>query len=374
MIEKKPNPLDVVLAGCGRAGRRHLKAIDYYEKKGLVRLRALLDTDGAAALALLKERRAKQPVTIGLPEMLPETTPDLVIVATPPRFHAPMAKTALGMGAHVIVEKPMTLDLDEAADLVRLEQTTDRLIVPCLTYRYVPGVREIKSWLNAAPLGRLLSASVIVRWGHDQAYYDQAPWFGRWEEEGGAIVNQTIHALDLIFYLAGTMPSEVTAMLAPPYHRMEAADLGMGIFRLPDGALVSVEGSTVTDPARHEASFFMRYEKGTLRAGMCGRDVDFSVTPDRKAATETIRPVRRALGRLLRENGPSVLRHVGRAHTLLLGDVIQALRKGTAPAASAKDGLTSLQLVLTLLESAKTGCVKSFPTTSFSLAQMNTKD
>ncbi|HHU04557.1 MAG: Gfo/Idh/MocA family oxidoreductase [Saccharofermentanales bacterium] len=363
----KKKVTEVILVGLGSAGKRHLRAINFYEKRGKLRLVALVETSekARAEFAALRKGLPVLPIAGSLPESPPA---DLVAIATPPTSHLDLALYAMEKGADVIVEKPMTLRVAEGKTMQDKSEQSGRCIIPCLTYRFYPGVQELKDFLTAGSFGRILSATATVRWGHDQAYYDQSNWLGTWEHEGGALMNQAIHALDLVFYLLGELPQDAVCRLAPPYHDIEAADLGMGVFSLDSGALVAIEGSTLTDPKQQEASIFLRYEKGTLSAGIKGGKISFSLTYDEKTK-KSPRILRPALKRLIKRDGVGIIKHVGKAHTLLYGAVLDS-QTACSDLPSAADGLSSLSLVLTLLEAAKRGHAVSYPSENFTLEDM----
>lgn len=375
----------VILVGLGSAGKRHLRAIDFYEKRGRLQLVGLVETSGKMLASLQSARKKNLPLphTAGSLEDLYEKlesdgspVADLVAIATPPALHTELALFAMEKGADVIVEKPMTLTVEEGKILQEKSKTSGRCVIPCLTYRFYPAVRELKDFLTSGSFGRILSATAIVRWGHDQAYYDQSDWLGSWEHEGGALMNQTIHALDLIFYLLDELPQEAMCRLAPPYHDIEAADLALGIFSMNSGALVAVEGSTITDPEQQEAEIFLRYEKGTLAAGIKSGKINYLLTYDDKTK-KTPAIVRPALKHLVKRDGVGIIRHVGKAHTLMYGAVLEALTELDVPEPAVcidlptvADGLSSLSLVLTLLEAAKTEQVVTYPSENFELKDM----
>ncbi|NLV98377.1 MAG: Gfo/Idh/MocA family oxidoreductase [Clostridiaceae bacterium] len=366
----------IILVGLGSAGRRHLRAIDFYEKRGLLQLAGVVEPSQQVLSSFITSRKMSLPLpptAASLEEIYEKldihTGPpaDLVAIATPPGLHTDLALLAMKNGADVIVEKPMTLTVREGEILQEMSLASGRNIIPCLTYRFYPAVRELKEFLTSGSFGRPLSANMIVRWGHDQAYYDRSSWLGSWEHEGGALMNQTIHALDLVFYLLGELPQEATCKLAPPYHDIEAADLAMGVFSLESGALVAVEGSTLTDPQQQEAEIFLRYEKGTFAAGIKSGKINFSLSyDDKKNKTPAI--VRPALKHLLKRDGLGIIKHIGKAHTLMYGAVLESDLASDLPAAA--DGLSSLRLVLTLLEAAKKGQAVSYPSENFELKDM----
>lgn len=382
---KSDNITKVILVGLGSAGKRHLRAIDFYEKRGRLELVGLVETDEKMLADFQSLRRGNLPLpptATSLEDLYAKLgntkspVAHLVAIATPPELHTELSLYAMDKGADVIVEKPMTLDIKQAKLLQKQSEISGRRIFPCLTYRFYPAVKELKNFLQSGSFGRILSATATVRWGHDQAYYDGSTWLGSWEHEGGALMNQTIHALDLIFYLLDELPQDAMCRLAPPYHDIEAADLAMGIFKLKSGALISIEGSTLTDPAQKEAGIFLRYEKGTLAAGIRGGKITYSLTYDNKTIKAPA-VVRKSLKNLIKRDGLGILKHVGKAHTLMYGAILEALAEwetldpivpGDLPTAA--EGLSSLSLVLTLLKAAKTGQIVPYPSEDFELKDM----
>jgi predicted dehydrogenase len=373
---RKNKSKKIILVGLGSAGKRHLRAIDFYERRGLLQLLGVVEPGEQTLANFITTRKMGRslPATAGsLSEIYGKLNgdagppADFVAIATPPALHTELALLAMKNGADVIVEKPMTLTVAEGKILQEMSEASGRCIIPCLTYRFYPAVRELKDFLASGSFGRLLSANMIVRWGHDQAYYDQSSWLGSWEHEGGALMNQTIHALDLVFYLMGELPQEAMCKLAPPFHDIEAADLAMGVYSMASGALVAVEGSTLTDPRRQEAEIFLRYEQGTFAAGIKAGKIKYSLSYDdiRKKAPPI---VRQSLKHLLKRDGFGIFKHLGKAHTLMYGRVLESALSSDLPTVA--DGLSSLSLVLTLLEAAKKGRTIPYPSENFELKDM----
>ena len=238
--------------------RDSLKAIHFFEKRRFVELKAIVDKNKQAIESALASRPAqfKRPlVSDNIDEILEKTPIDLTVIATPPTSHFPLAMKALDAHSHLIVEKPLTLDMGEAEEMIELAQERKRKLAVGMKYRYIPGVREIKDFIDSGAFGDVLYGSTAVRWGHDQAYYDQAPWFGTWERDGGALMNQSIHAVDLMAWLMSAEPLTATAVLLRQCHEMEAADLAVGTLMLRGNRLLHIEGTTNTNPEAKSALF-----------------------------------------------------------------------------------------------------------------------
>ncbi|HZK29144.1 MAG TPA: Gfo/Idh/MocA family oxidoreductase [Clostridia bacterium] len=370
--QKPDKPLRVLVIGCGRASRDHLRAIAYFEKRGYLTLAGLVDRDSQAMSQVIQSRGSHMPVPAVSGDagaMFAKKTFDLTVIATPPSTHAALAQKALTAGTHLIVEKPLTLDAGQADMLVLKAKECGRTLATGLKYRYIPGVFAIKSWIESGHLGEILYGTATVLWGHDQAYYDQADWFGTWSAEGGALMNQSIHALDLMAWLMDARPVEATAVLARQCHDIEAADLVMGILSLEGNRFLLLEGTTNTDPSQHEASFFLRCERGTVRASFVGGKPKVSVMDDdgkqygRGLMLEAVR-------QHVRREGVGVLRQVGNPYTFLYADMLDAIVDGRPPIAPGEAGRDSLMQALALLHAGRMRQTVPFPAEHFRMEDM----
>lgn len=396
---KRQHPLRVMVVGCGRAAAAHFKAIDYFERKNQLVLTAIVDRDQKAIERTLLGRRSGSPTPMAandFKEVLACQDIDICVIATPPQTHASIGLAALEAGAHLIVEKPLALDRDDAYALCDAARERNLKIAVGLKYRYIPGVQELKKWLNSGFIGDVLYGSVIVRWGHDQAYYDQAPWFGTWEAEGGALMNQSIHALDLMTWLMEGDPVRATAVLARQAHRIEAADLAFGTLELTSPQaeclkensskfhdqptpqaqprlqtrLLNIEGTTSTRPDVNEASFFIRGAKGTLRASLADGKPSVVAEDDTGHRYEK-KLLLSAVKRHIKREGIGVLKELGHPMTFLYADFIDAIDDDRLPLVTGEDGCAALENVLSLFYAAKEGKTVDLPIPpSFSLSHM----
>ena len=370
--QKPDRPLRLVMVGCGRASRAHLKAISYFEKRGFLSLEGLVDRDRLMMEEVLKNRgpRLPQPhLSHDAETLFRKFSFDIAVIATPPPTHGPIAMRALEAGLHLVIEKPLTLDLDQADQLISEAKARERILAVGMKYRYFPGVGDIRALIQGGFLGEVLYGVTSVRWGHDQSYYDQAAWFGTWEAEGGALMNQSIHGLDLMAYLMDARPLEATAVLARQCHDMEAADLVSGILTLEGNRYLLLEGTTKTDAGRQEASFFLRCEKGTVRAGFAGGHQSVSVKLDqgRELANKLI--LKAVFSQIHRE-GMGIVRQMGNPYTFLYADLLDAITEKRPPVAPGEAGRESLASALALLQSGKEKRTVTCPPSGFHLREM----
>lgn len=357
-------PLSVALVGLGRVADKHLKAIRFWESKGELVLAAAVDPKENIRAKKLQAAGYQReiPCFNCLEDMLREVVPDICAVTGPSGSHFALAKEALQAGCHLLVEKPFTLDLDEADELIELAGSNNLKISVGHIYRYMITIKELQEDLSAGKFGRILNAAVIVRWGHDQAYYDQSDWRGSWSEDGGALMNQTVHALDLMSYLCQALPVTTTAEIARLCHNIEAEDFGLGIFRLDNGALLSVEGTTVGFPENKEASIFLQTETSAIRASVSNGKLIFKVL-GKDGSSQERKYIRLSLANMRRRYGLRGLAQIKNPHTAIYDDLITAIREDREPLASGISGRDAVAMVLSLYQAAREKKTVSFPPT-----------
>ena len=375
MSAKTPcSTLSYALIGCGRVSVKHLKAV--LKKDSGLSLTAIVDSNPDAPGNLLRaaglsENAAKKLlVNVKLytdyQEMLGEEKPEVVAITVPSGLHYRIAKAAILSGAHILLEKPMTMRSSEARELYELSESTGRKIAMGHIYRYFPIVGSLKKDIASGVFGTISHGSVVVRWGHDQAYYDQAAWRGTWKSDGGALMNQTVHALDLLCWLMNGTAVSANAMLARRFHNMEAEDVALGMLTLDNQTLCHVEGTTNTSIHDHEASFFINGSKGTLRVGLRKGKPFFDIR-DADGRRKNFYYLRKDL----KEKGLGGLLALLNPHTGIYKDLVEAIHENRNPIADAKSGYTSVDMVLAMYESAKEKRVIALPlTTDFSSDEM----
>jgi predicted dehydrogenase len=178
-------------------------------------------------------------------ELLRAVRPDAVVICTPHPLHAEHAQACLLAGAHVLVEKPMAVDVADADALIAAAERSGRVLAVGFQERFHPAVEYARNLIARGELGdilRVLSAEPRLR---TAAYYRSAPWRGTWKGEGGAVLmNQAPHALDILCHLIG-MPAKVLGMTRTRGHDIEAEDSVQAMLEYANGAFGYVTTSTV---------------------------------------------------------------------------------------------------------------------------------
>ena len=186
--------------------------------------------------------------------MLAETKPDVAVILTPHPFHANIAIDCLDAGCHVLVEKPMAIQVAEADAMIAAAQRAQRLLAVNFQQRLRPEVRAAKRLIQQGELGDIQHVQMVNAWTRTAIYYRQAGWRGTWNGEGGGLLlNQAPHDLDLLCHLAG-MPSRVTAWTRTQMHQIETEDTAQAMLEWPNGAWGTLHASTAEagQPQRFE--------------------------------------------------------------------------------------------------------------------------
>src|SRR5687768_11507268 len=198
--------------------------------------------------------------------MLAETKADIVTIATPSGLHPAQGVAAARAGMHVVTEKPMAISLTGADELVHACDTAGVRLFVVKQNRLNPPVQLLKRAVDRGRFGRIYMASCTVHWARPQEYYDQAPWRGTWEFDGGAFMNQASHYVDLIQWLMGPVES-VMAKTATLARRIETEDSGIAILKFRSGALGMIQVTMLTYPRNLEGSITLLGETGSVKIG-----------------------------------------------------------------------------------------------------------
>lgn len=326
------------IIGCGRIAPRHADSLAEMPEAELVMVCDLIEN---RAHHFAEKHGAKY--CIDYHELLANPDIDIVNICTPSGMHASMAIDALRAGKHVIVEKPMAMSVSDADRMINTAKEMKRKLCIILQNRYNPPMQDFYQAVRAGKIGRILLGSVTVRWYRPQEYYNDG-WHGTKSMDGGALMNQSIHHIDALQWLVGEPVQSVFAYIATLAHQMEAEDVGVVTVRFANGALATIEGSTVTYPQNLEASVALFGEKGSLKVG--------GTALNRKVFWKIAGEIEHEKELLTREevDPPSVY---GASHRYVIEDMIQAVTQDREPQTSGAEGRKSLLLVNAMYASAQ---------------------
>lgn len=336
---QKTRAFTVALVGCGRISRSHVEAIHNVEGLSLA---AVCDVDVARAQAIADQEGV--PAFRTLDALLRDSVSDVVAICTPSGLHASQGAAAARAGRHVITEKPMAISLGQADELVRSCDEAGVLLFVVKQNRLNAPIQLLRRAIDKDRFGRIYMANVTVRWQRPQEYYDAEPWRGTWEFDGGAIMNQASHYVDLLQWLVGPVES-VIAATATQARRIEAEDSGAAILKFRSGALGVIEVNVLTYPKNLEGSITILGQRGTVKVG--GTAVNkvehwqFADDDDDDKLVESAATT-----------PPNVY---GFGHTGYYQNVLSVLRGEAQPETDGRAGRKSLELILGIYESAKVG-------------------
>lgn len=169
---------------------------------------------------------------------------DAVSLATPSGLHFAQAGQAMRAGKHVLTEKPMAITLEQADEMIAAQAATGKVLGCVFQQRFHPAAVLVKEAIDAGRFGRILHANAYLKWQRSQAYYDAGGWRGTWRMDGGgALMNQSVHYIDLMQWLAGGVAA-VKGYTGTIHHTIETEDVGVAAIRLRSGGFGTIEGMT----------------------------------------------------------------------------------------------------------------------------------
>ena len=328
--------MNFAIVGCGFIAKKHAVAIENIEGAKLI---AVCDKVDAAMEFYANTYEAA--TYNDLSEMLSHEDIDIVCICTPSGFHADLAVEVAETGKHIIVEKPIAMTLEDSAKMLAAAKEYRVKLAIVHPNRYRPVVQELKKLLDSGKLGTISHANCIVNWNRGQEYYDQAPWRGTKQFDGGVLMNQAIHNLDLLLWFMGT-PKEVFSMEATRLRKIEAEDVSVGVVRFESGALASIQASTTVYPKNFEESITLFGEHGTVKIGGSNALYFEHLEVAGMEAQEIIELKEKV------KNDPWGTP----GHQWILEDMVHAIQENCEPAVTGEDGEMALKLVLKMYESA----------------------
>lgn len=315
-------------------------------------IRAVQDLPNAKLVGLFSrsEARAREAGekygcewTTSVEQLLERPDVELVIITTSSGSHYRIASQALAAGKHVLVEKPITMQVSEAKQLIAEANRRDLLLSVVSQRRFEPLMRVVKQVITEGKLGKLLLLEANTPFFRTQEYYDSADWRGTKSEDGGALMNQGIHQIDLMLWFGGQAKT-VYGKIGTYTHSIEVEDLGAGIITFENGAIGRVMSSTSTRPG-FAPSVHIFGEKGTIKIEgntVTLWDVEGVEPPQLEEQSK-------GTG----QSNPLAFSNIYHQHQIT--DVLRALDEGTQPSITAADGLHAIAVVNGIYESSETG-------------------
>lgn len=326
------------LAGCGRISGFHLDALAQHADAAVTAVCDPIEERARAAA----ERAGGVPWFTDYRKMLAAGGFDAVALCTPSGMHPEQGVLAAQAGFHVVTEKPMGIALEPVDRLIRACDEHGVRLFTVLQNRLNPTIALLKQAVDKGRFGRINFAQVNVFWTRPQEYYEQAPWRGTWEFDGGAFMNQASHYVDLLQWLVGDV-EEVEAITGTLERRIETEDTGAAVLRFRNGAIGSINVTMLVYPKNLEGAVTILGSRGTVRIGGVALNRvehwDFDrYEDDDRAVTEA---------------GYQPASLYGHGHGGYYRNVIDVLQGRAQPRIDGRAGRKSLELILAIYRSAR---------------------
>lgn len=319
--------VNFAIVGCGHISKTHIAALK--EIAG-AKLTAVCDKSAERAQAVADAENVRAYGDID--KLLEDKDVDAVIIMTASGMHADMGIKAARAHKHVIVEKPIDIKVDKARRLIG-ECKKNNVKLSCIfQHRFDADTMALKKAIEENKLGQLNSGCCHTKWYRGQEYYDEVGWRGTKElDGGGALINQSIHQLDLFQYLMGEV-EEVFGYAATRAHvRIDVEDVAMAVLKFKNGAMGILEANVCAYPGF------------VTRIDVCGSDGTVILE------NNTVQQWK------LKNGEEYVGTKTNLPHRIQLEDIVQAIKEDREPAVNGEEALKSLILVDAIYRSGQTG-------------------
>jgi predicted dehydrogenase len=349
------------LIGCGRIATNHVKAVLNNELEFV----AVCDINYNQIESLLAKHNLNNDYNIkrytDYIKMIEENEIELVGITTESGSHAEIALNCINQGINVIIEKPMAMSMLDANEIIKRSDEKGVKVSVCHQNRFNVAIQEMRKALESGRFGKLSHGSIHVRWNRNEDYYTQAPWRGTWAQDGGTLMNQCIHGIDLLRWMMGDEIEEVYGAIRQQFHDyLEAEDIGMAVLKFKNGTIATIEGTTNVYPQNLEETLYLFGEKGTVKiGGKSTTNIDVWEFADNLEVDNAKKG--------LQEPTSNVY---GNGHTSLYGDMIDAIKKDRKPYIDATAGKNALEVVLAIYKSQKEGKAVKLPLEYFASTDM----
>jgi len=347
----RTRPHGIGIVGTGVIAATHAAAIAAVPGARLV---AVTDSVPERAAAFAGSRGcAAEP---GLGALLARDDIDVVSVCVPSGLHAEVGIQAAAAGKHLVVEKPIDVTLAAADRLIDAANAAGVALTVISQHRFDPGLVELRGLIDDGVLGRLVLGEASTKWYRSQDYYDSGPWRGTWALDGGSLMNQGIHYVDLLRWTMGPV-TEVSAVCATQGHQVEAEDTALAVLRFSSGAVGTIVSSTAVFPG-----FPQRLEVSGTGGTVVVEDgeiVHRALTSDSPGlglrGTQLPRPAA----------GPGAAANAAAldvaGHAAQIADLLTAVDQGRGPSVTGRSGRDALEVVCAVYESAREGRPVALP-------------
>jgi len=357
--------LRFAIIGCGRISYKHVEALIHNDEKAtLVSLcDTIIENAEAKKKEYISEVDTQQNVNVyeDYKELIEKESIDVVTIATESGYHPEIAIYCMNKGIHVICEKPMALSIEDADRMIECAKKNNVKLCVCHQNRFNKPIQELRNAVEDGKFGRLINGTARILWNRNMGYYTQAPWRGTWKLDGGTLMNQCIHNIDLLQWMLGGEVDTIYSQCDTFVRDIEAEDFGAIMIRFKNGSIGIVEGSACVYPKNLEETLSVFGEKGTVCIG------GLAVNKIETWRFENELDKEKDILKQQEEDPDSVY---GFGHTPLFEDMINAIEENREPLISGEEGKKGMAIILAAYKSRLTGLPVKFPLERFSTLEM----
>lgn len=354
--------LNFGIIGCGRISFKHVDGL--IDNKDSANLVATCDV----VIEKAKEKRDEYlnklnektfiNVYSDYKDMIFNEDLDVVTIATESGYHAEIAIYCMSKGINVIIEKPMALSIEDTDKMIKVAKENNVKISVCHQNRFNPAIQKLRKAIEKDGFGKLVNGTARILWNRNNGYYEQATWRGTWELDGGTLMNQCIHNIDLLQWMLGGEIDTVYSQSDTFLRNIEAEDFGAIIIRFKNGAIGIVEGTACVYPKNLEETLSIFGEKGTVCiGGLAVNKIENWIFEDEKLNNEDL-------------EDQEIECVYGKGHSPLFKDVIESINYDREPYINGEEGKKAVAIILAAYKSRKIEGPIKFPLEKFSTLDM----
>lgn len=366
--------LNFAIIGCGRISKKHVEGIaNNYKEANLVAVCDIMPDKMECTIDKYIEVLNNKNMDIykssikkytDYNEMIKKEDIDVVTIATESGYHAKHVIDCLDLGVHIIVEKPIALSIQDADNMINKAREKGLKLAVCHQNRFNKPIQMLRQAVENNRFGKVVNGTARILWNRNMNYYEQAPWRGTWEFDGGTLMNQCIHNIDLLQWMMGGEIESVYAQIGRFLRDIEAEDFGAIIIRFKSGAIGIIEGSACVYPKNLEETLSIFGEKGTsVIGGLAVNKIQTWRFEDDLDSEEGIIKNQ--------EDDPDSV--YGFGHTPLFKDFIDSIKEDRQPLINGEEGKKAVNIILAAYKSSKEKNVIDFPVKNISTMDFKEK-
>ncbi len=333
--------LKFAILGCGRISYKHVEAlIQNSDQAELVAVCDLIEENAKARKVQYENQLQGSEVLVfsRYEEMFDLCDIDVVAIATESGYHADHAIAAMQKGSHVLIEKPMALSVEDALKINQVAKEKGLKVCVSHQNRFNPPIQKLRRAIEEGRFGRIINATARILWTRDDNYYKQAPWRGTKALDGGTLMNQCIHNIDLLQWMMNSDVERVHAERGTFLRNIEMEDFGALLLRFKSGSIGIIEGSACVFPKNLEETLSIFGKKGTVVIG------GLAVNEIKVWQFEDVREYDQD------EFETEVDSVYGKGHTPLYRDFIEAIHQDREPLVNGEEGIKAIKIILDAYE------------------------